>query len=218
VNFGRGKFFGEAKGGVLDSRVGLLVEGKDDAHLVDFLLDDLGADPTDVKLVFCGGTGEMEKSIASIAKSRPYIVRQLKKFGVIRDADVNPTATWESLGDAFVAAGLPAIPNGQIVGYDEGRSAGAFLIPALDQPGAVEELLLQIVDADPIYNSFLGPFDAASEAAGGLDRRAKRLMQIYLATKHPLCKGGGLGLKAGHFDQNHETLHELRNFLAALIA
>ena len=52
MNFQSGKFFRADQGGELDREIGIFVEGKDDAHLIDALLVELGADPLRVRLVF----------------------------------------------------------------------------------------------------------------------------------------------------------------------
>lgn len=217
MNFQKGKFFGEQKGGILDKPYGVLVEGKDDAHLIDYLLENIGADPEFVKIVFCGGKDELASSVRNIVKSRPYITRDLKRFAVIRDCDACPDEASSALNDAFTDAGVPVPLHGQFVAYDGERKVGAFLIPSIDRPGAVEDLLLDIVGNDDTFQSFIPPFESASALAGGLDVRSKRLMQIFLATKSPLCRGGGIALKHGHFDHEHQSLFELKGFLQTLL-
>lgn len=218
MNFQSGTYFRETKGGQLSRPIGVVVEGKDDAHFVDHLLGSLGADPDRVQVVFSGGIDEMERQVPLIVKSRPYVTRQLQRIAIIRDSDVDAAASEAQLRLSITTAGLPDVAHGQIETYDNGRQIGIFLIPTNTQAGAIEDLLLDTVASGEKFQLLNCAYGGVEALEGEFDRRAKRLMQMYLSVCPELCKGGGIGLKFGNFPDDHASLNPIRSFLADLIA
>ena len=218
MNFQSGKFFRADQGGELDREIGIFVEGKDDAHLIDALLVELGANPLRVRLVFSGGVDVIRTDIANLVKSRQYVTRVVRTIIVIRDADEDAKKTLVDAQDAMALSGLPKPSQGEIIEYDGDRKIGVYILPSIEESGAIEELLLKTVVADEVYSIVDTSFSQIDDLRGGLPKAAKRKAQMFLAGADPLCRGAGVAAKAGHFDLTHESMTELRDFLSKVIA
>lgn len=218
MNYQSGEYFTQGQGGELDRPVGIYVEGIDDAHFIDRLLTEVGADQDQVRLVYTGGVNQMDTNLISIKKSRAYTTGTLKKLLIIRDADTDATKTQANITAALHAAGFPDVPHDQLIEYDQQRSVGVFIIPSNERKGAVEELLLDTVEEDAKLQAVRKALEEVEADNEQLNKRGKRLMQMYLAVCDPICKGGGIGLKHGHFPVTHQALAPIKGFLSRAIA
>lgn len=218
MNFSAGHYFRAAKGGEFDRRVGIYVEGVDDAHFIDHILRQIGAQEDQVRLIFTGGINEMDRDLIGMTKSRAYVTRSVDTIAVFRDCDADPTAAVAAANQALRSAGLPGLQHAEVVEYDEGRKIGLFVIPSNDLPGAVEELMLSTVDGEEKFDMLRSTYENVEREFGVLNKRGKRLAQIYLASCEPLVKGAGLGFKNGHFPVEHPNFDPIREFLQRIIA
>lgn len=193
----------------------IFVEGTDDAHFVDVVLQDIGADPTKIGIIIVEGTPQFSNSIAMFKKS-PYY-RNAKGIVVIRDADDNVAVAIEDSNKIFSKEFQLQANHAQITS-SEAFSVGLFVLPGNEELGDLEKLCLATVAGTPleidaeIYINKIKQF-------GILNKIHKRKAQVFLAGKPgDVCRGAGMGFKRGFFDKTHESLVPLKHFLVKFIA
>lgn len=202
----------------MDRKIGIYVEGVDDAHFIDKLLEDMGVDKGSVRLVYSGGINEMDRDLRALVKARTYVTKVVKTIAIFRDCDKDPAKSLADANAALKKASLPVLNHSEIVEYDVDRRLGLFLIPSCEVEGALEDLLLATVTDDERFKILSNSLIEIEQKFGPLTRKSKRLAQLYLASRDPLLKGPGLGLKAGHFPIEHEALEPVKNFIKQLVS
>lgn len=120
-----GKYFSERPAKNYKKAV-LYVEGVDDAHFVDRILDDLSASPDHVQIIFTGGNTKILPALGIIEKSSEYVRGEVSRVAVITDADRNPRSTLSKLFSEIQKLSFPEPENGTLKDYDSGRKKFGF--------------------------------------------------------------------------------------------
>jgi hypothetical protein len=195
----------------------LVVEGPDDAYFFDSILQSLGIDPEGVGIVILGGIGNLKSNLANLKKSRPFVEGRISRVAVVRDADYDRAASLADLEDAIRGNGFPHGALGQFAEFEAGKSIGCYMLPPDDGTGNLESLLLATVEGD-LRVQWSGELFARVEAQfGELDRRHKRLMQLFLACRPEDCRGPGRAFHLGAFPRDSGALAGLKGFLEAFL-
>ena len=126
----------------LSKPVLLLVEGTGDARFFTALLNRLGRD--DVQVWSVGGKDKFRPFIASLP-SLPNFA-SLNSLNVIRDADDNPGAAFQSVRDALRDAGFPGPSSAFGKAENDALSASVAIIPDADSPGSLEDLCWRSIE------------------------------------------------------------------------
>lgn len=196
----------------------LCVEGIDDAHFIDRLLDDAKALPDKVQILVSGGNSQIVPLLNNIHKSSQYLRNEILRIGVITDADRNPSSTLLELFKQIRDLSFPEPVNGAVVNYDnDKRRFGFFLVPALTETGALEELLFQTVHGEDHFGRVEAAFTEITALSGANDFRSKRLMGAYLAQTKGSSAGAGLAFKRDVFPFESPALDPIKNFITQFI-
>lgn len=81
----------------------LVVEGKEDELFFEALVEHLSL--RDFQIYSAGGKERLRNNLIALAKTPGF--SEVVSLGVVRDADENPNAAFQSVRDALKAAGLP---------------------------------------------------------------------------------------------------------------
>jgi hypothetical protein len=126
----------------------LTVEGVDDKHSVLNLMKRHGVDwdAPAAPLPYVHDAGSVEQVLDAIAPG----VRSYDRFGIIVDADLEPTRRWAQIRDRLRAAGLAAPDAADLAGtVIPGRlptqRVGVWLMPDNRDPGILEHFLAKLV-------------------------------------------------------------------------
>lgn len=195
----------------------LVVEGIDDAYFADRILAFEQASADEVGIVILGGIGNLTANLRDLVKSRLYVTREIQDVAVLRDADYDPAASLTDLTTALTANELPFQALGNFVEYDGGRHAGAYMLPSDGTEGNLESVLLEAVADDPRRQWVTELFERVQGVHGVLDRRHKRLMQLYLACLPVDCRGPGRAYHLQALPTNEVVLDPLRGFIRAFL-
>ena len=141
----------------------VLVEGADDYHVIQHLLTVHGVDkqiryrleghPT---AKFVSEEEVVFKDKKGITNVRAYLSQQLRitgemqAIGVIVDADLDISASWQSLRDILIKSGyldVPKVPDpyGLILEQEEKPRAGLWVMPNNALPGMTEDFISLLV-------------------------------------------------------------------------
>jgi hypothetical protein len=148
----------------------LLVEGKDDEHVLKHICGNRGIPPLDRIIPHDGDIGLLE----SISTRLKAIDEEGAVLGVIIDADTSATNRWQSIRDRFIQAGYEDVPvqpdpDGAIFDPPAGSllpRAGVWIMPDNQSPGILENFLTFLI---PQPNAL---FDHANASVNSIpDRR-----------------------------------------------
>ena len=123
----------------------LLVEGFDAARLLQALVGHLKLG--DIQVQNFGGNWELAAFLSAL-RALPNFEAQVTSVGIVRDADANPAAAFQSVRAALRKAGLEALDRPGIPTETNPRTA-VFILPDGETPGMLESLCLAAVEGEP---------------------------------------------------------------------
>lgn len=209
--------FGEKNNNSRNDRERLIfLEGTDDAYFIDHILDGMKADASKVGIVTVGGIGEFRAKIKGFLKTSSYTQGRVKAICIVRDADEDFYRAEAEISKVFLDLLDVEVSHGKVV-LKNGIAYGFFILPGLDQHGDLERLCMHTVSGTGLESKSEDFFSGLENPP--VDQVFKRKSQVYLAGyKGDLCRGAGRGFKYGHFNDSHESLDPLKEFLSLFIS
>ena len=150
-------------------------------------------------------------------------------LGIVRDADDDPGAAFQSVCGALEAAGMPVPPEprqpaGGTITLPDGETQGAlrvvvFIVPGAASPGAIEDLCVASVSDKPEFvcverlRACLEEKDILRATSATL---GKAMAHAYLATQEDPDKHMGNAAQAGYWNLASPVFHDLKQFLHLL--
>ena len=194
----------------------LLVEGRDEENLFDALIGQCFDEP-EIQVIAAGGRDKFPANLTAIhtaALARPT----LRAIGIVRDADENADASFQSVCDQLRNVGYQPPPiHG---GFSDGMpSIGVFIVPDGKAPGAVETLCRRSRAGDDVsrcvdvYMRCLHEREALRSS--NVD---KTFAHAYLAAMGDPVARVGEGALQGVWDFGAPAFSELSGFLCSLAA
>ena len=195
----------------------LAVEGTHEEDVLDALLrepDMAALAPINVRGI--AGKTRLRASLRDLAKD-PDLLRLYDggasiAIGVVRDADGDAASALQSVRSALESAGFPAPhSSGQFVVGDltgphgpviEAVTVGIFIMPGGGRPGALEDLLIEAVQAEGAYECVDGLYTCLESAELPLPpphRMGKARAAAYVATKPNPAMHVGSAAKEGYW-------------------
>ena len=202
----------------------LLVEGKDEENLLRALITAYAPENPSLAGIQIRGAGGKDGFPAEVEAVRIAAIRRseesdepLHAIGILRDADHDAAAAFQSVEGAVRRAGLkPPARHGQF--SDAKPSIGIFVVPDGASPGAIESLCRRSVErtrAARCAEEYL-----ACLAEDGSRRSAawtgKAFAHAYLASRPNPVARVGEGAQAGAWEFSHPEFAALRTFVAEL--
>ena len=116
----------------------LLVEGRDEVNLFRALIRDCLDDDPRIQVIDAGGKDKFSRNLRAI-QTAAMAVPALQSIGVVRDADNDAVAAFDSVCDGIRSVNYePPLNHGE---FSNGMPAvGVFIVPDGTEPGAVETL------------------------------------------------------------------------------
>jgi hypothetical protein len=191
----------------------LVVEGGDDKNFFEASARCLGL--AHVKVLLAGGKQNLRPYIKAISNAPDFRSKAIA-FGVVRDADTDPTAAFQSVRDALLEARLPA-PEAPLQVAEGNPAVSVMILPGAGQPGKIEDLCLASVSADPATPCIEAYFECllASGASQPSDF-SKAKVQAFLASRPKPCPHLGIAAQQGHWPWNAHAFQDTRKFLEDL--
>ncbi len=190
----------------------LLVEGNDPRNFFEVLISHLNRH--DVQIHNFGGVDELPAFLRGFTGATGY--SSVTSLGIVRDAEGDANAAWQSVQSALQGAGMPVPAN---IGQ---RSAEApyvsvLILPGGNQPGMLETRLNQTFADDPV-NSCIDDFFECVERLPGKQIHIpdKARARAYMWTRERPHVSVGVAAQAGYWNFDHEAFVPLRSFLTAL--
>jgi hypothetical protein len=205
--------------GKIPSRL-LLVEGKDDQHVIwnlckhhelpeSFIIDNKE-----------GVTNVLEAFEAEIASPEKECI------GIVIDADTDLSARWDSIMSILTRRGYSAVPssptpNGTIINQEDKPTIGIWLMPNNHLPGELEDFIAYLVPdrgSNSLWNyakHCLDSLPAVAERYPEQDR-SKAHVHTWLAWQQEPGKPLGQAITARYIDADAPNAKQLIEWLRSL--
>lgn len=195
-----------------DTRYLIIGEGKDELHFVSELTRSF-LDSEKFQASEIGGKTLLRYTLPAIMEDPRF--KSLECIAILRDADDDARAAFDSVRNVVVAAGLePPMRHG---GFSAGiPRVGIFILPDGSNPGMIETLCVQSLEGVPgklCIESFL---DCTREQGITVEHRDKAAAYSWLAIQREAGKSVGIAAKSGYWHLEHPVFQPLTAFLRAM--
>lgn len=114
----------------------LLVEGPQDALFFDALLGEMSI-VDEIQIVAARGKGNFPSLLDSISADREVQSGNLKKLGIVHDADNDANEQWKCLCEALKSIGLPVPAQVGRAAHGNGLNLSICIVPPGSSRGSI---------------------------------------------------------------------------------
>jgi len=190
----------------------LVVEGIEDKRFFGALIDHMGLQKIQI-IPFCGKTN-LRNKLRALVKATGF--SQVISLGVVRDADSDPDAAFQSIRDALQAAGLPA-PDSPLKVVGGKPRVAVLILPGEGSPGMLEDFCLKAVAQDPAISCVEQYFECLRGKNLSLpNNMSKAKIQVFLASRPKAGLRLGEAAEAGYWPWDNEVFQEVKDFVRLL--
>ena len=190
----------------------LLAEGKDAASFFDAFLSHCNL--TGFQIQDFGGINELRGFLKAL-KITPGFVEIVTSLAVIRDAETDPTAAFNSVCSSLSAASLP-VPTAPANLVHDSPKVGIYILPDPHSRGMLESLCLRAVSLDPVAPCLDLYFNCLRELGHYPTNMEKARFQAFLASRLRPGLIIGHAAYAGFLNFGSNEYDSLRLFLTTL--
>lgn len=195
----------------------LLVEGKDDLHVISALCMKYAL-PENFDIIDCDGIENLTEQIPQRLKQS-----SIKTIGIIVDADTDIKNRWDSLNSTLEAQGfkLPTeIPSDGLIINQNNVNVGVWIMPNNNLNGMLEDFISFLVPKEdkllPIVKSTLNNIEAENLNSYPLIHKSKAIIHTWLSWQEDPGTPMGLGITKRYLNTDEETCTRLINWIKQL--
>jgi len=188
----------------------LLVEGQDEVNFFKALTKHL--DITNIQIFDLAGNRRLGTGLRTLTVLPNFDT--VTKIGIVRDADDNPKSTFQSIRDTIANSPLVS-PNKPLEPSDGFPSVSVMIMPDAESSGMLEDLCLQAVAEDEMFDCVAQLFDCIEANQNlSLPRNiSKAKMQAFLSTQDRYIGSVGLAAFRHIWSWEHPVFNEVIDFL-----
>ena len=190
----------------------LVVEGRDAEVFFHALLSDMCI--SDVQIQNFGGVSEVGGFLKALRIASGFA--QVVSLGIVRDAETNAAAAFQSVCGALRGANLP-VPDQAMVPVGDRPQVSVLILPDGKTPGMLETICLQSVQDDAVMECIEHYFECVEQRTDSPPKNMpKARVQAFLASR--LRSGLLLGEAAhkGYWPWDSPAFDHVRQFLQGL--
>lgn len=190
----------------------IAVEGKDEVNLLTALRRFMKIDNVEVRDL-CGKYSLSDK-LTSLTKTPGF--SQVVCLGVIRDADDDAQATFQSVCAALKNAGqaVPSVPLQVIKGDRDMPQVAVLIVPYESNQGMLEDLCLRSVADDPAMKCVDTYFECLNNSLNALPpNMSKAKVHAFLSSRSQPDLRLGEAAQAGYWPWTSQAFTEIKKFL-----
>lgn len=192
----------------------LLVEGDEDKVFFEALIKHLHLQ--DIQILPIGGKEKLRRNLRALVKTPGFT--KVTTLGVVRDADTDPNAAFQSVRDTLQAVNLPA-PERPLAPVGHSPRVAVMILPGESAPGMLEDLCLEAVVQDPAMLCVEQFFECLQQEKLSLpDNMSKAKVQVLLASRRKAGLRLGEAAQAGYWPWDAKAFEQMRNFLQQMIS
>lgn len=192
----------------------LVVEGREEELFFGALIKHLGLQ--NIQIIPLGGKGQLRQNLRALVASPGFA--GVTSLGIVRDANTDPGAAFQSVCDALQNAKLPA-PQRPLVPVGSKPRVIVMILPEENAPGMLENLCLKAVAQDPAMFCVEQYFQCLQQRGISLpDNESKAKVQVFLASKPKAGLRLGEAAQAGYWPWNARAFDQVKDFLQRIVS
>lgn len=195
----------------------IIVEGNHERDFFSAWLNHLNL--TEIQVLPIGGKTRLAENLRPLVKQPKF--SQVESIIIVRDADDNPDGAFQSVCSALSGVNLPVPGSPEHYITQNNIKVAAVITPCNGRVGALEEILLETAETDPLYPAAI---EFISSGTRTLDltqarlaplphKQGKAKIHAFLATFEEPDKDPGKAALAGVWNFDHPALNPIREIL-----
>jgi len=187
----------------------LVVEGREDELFIEAFVRHLGLQ--DIQILPIGGKEQLRANLKALILSPGFA--EVIGLGLMRDANTNPQAAFQSICSALHAVNLP-IPKRPLMSTGDSPRVTVMILPEDGMPGMLEDLCLKAVSQDPAMPCVVQYFHCLQQQGLSLPQNfSKAKVQAFLASRPEAGKRLGEAAQAGYWPLDDQAFEQVKIFL-----
>ena len=187
----------------------LIVEGREEELFFGAFIKHLGLH--NIQIIPIGGKEQLRRNLKALARSPGFA--EVLSLGIVRDANADPRAAFQSVRDALQAVNLPA-PDRPLIRTGRKPQVAVMIVPVGDAPGMLEDLCLGSVQSDPASLCVEQYFQCLQQRGLPMPHNMpKARIQVFLASRPEAGKRPGEAAQAGYWPWNDAAFEPVEKFL-----
>lgn len=189
----------------------VVVEGREEEVFFGAIIKHLGLQ--NIQVIELGGKTNFRARLKALS----LVFRErVVSLTVVRDANANPDAAFQSVQDALKAAKLP-VPERPFVPVGERPWVAVMILPEEGAPGMLEDLCLRAVVQDPAMHCVKQYFECLQQEKLTLPANmSKAKVQVFLASRQKAGLRLGEAAEASYWPWDAKAFEQVRDFLRQL--
>lgn len=194
----------------------LVVEGKDQLNFFEALCEHLSLSHQ-MRIMNFGGVSELRRFLSGLRGLSGF--RYVKRIGIIRDAETNPTGAFQNVTASLKNAGLAIPSKPEQLSCGGQPAVGVLILPGPDKPGMLETLLCETFADTPERHCIDTFFECVNRCPdANIQNPDKARARAFLTTKPDSYPSVGVAARKRYWNLNHQVLEPARTFLQSVAA
>jgi hypothetical protein len=187
----------------------LVGEGREEELFFGALIKHLGLQ--NIQVMGIGGKTNLRQNLKALTLSPRFT--EVVSLGIVRDANDNLSAAFQSVHDALQAVNLPA-PGRPLVPTGDSPQVTVMILPEEDAPGMLEDLCLKSVGQDSATPCVAQYFRCLQQEGLSLpDNMSKAKVQVFLASRRKAGLRLGEAAQVGYWPWDEKAFEQAKIFL-----
>ena len=186
----------------------LVVEGREEELFFGELIKHLRLQG--VQIMPLGGKEKLRLELKALVRTSGF--HKVNSLGIVRDADNDPMAAFQSVCDGLQAVGLP-VPKHPLKPVGTSPKVAVVILPEENMHGMLEDLCLKAVTEDKAVRCVERYFECLQELRLACpDNMSKAKVQVFLASRRKALRLGEAA-QAGYWPWGAKAFEQVREFL-----
>jgi hypothetical protein len=190
----------------------LIVEGRDEECFFCALIEHLGKN--DIQVAGIGGKDKLRMNLKGLIKDPGF--SKVGSLGIVRDADTDPTAAFQSVRESLRACMLPS-PKKPLNPAKGVPRVAVMIIPPHKQQGALEDLCLEAIAEDSALICVDQYFACLDQQKIDQPKSlSKAKVRVFLASREDPTLPLGISAQKGYWPLDSKAFSTVKDFLKSL--
>lgn len=172
----------------------------------------------EIQVIPVGGKDQFADRLQGLIKDPDFA--DIVSMGIVRDADHDPKATLQSIGDALKQANLPVPKKVMTKAKNNGfPDVMIMILPSANERGALEDLCLAAVkedNASACVERYLSCLKEESVAGPKQKWLNKARVRVFLSSKEEPTLSLGIAAQRGYWPFDHSVFDDVKKFLKSV--
>ncbi|MFQ5852799.1 MAG: DUF3226 domain-containing protein [Candidatus Binatia bacterium] len=186
----------------------LVVEGREEELFFGAFTEYLALQ--NIQIMGIGGKTNLQPNLKALTLSPRFT--EVISLGLVRDANADPHAAFQSVCGALQSVELPT-PERPLVSAGDSPRVTVMILPEEAAPGMLEDLCLSALVQDPAMTCVEQYFQCLQQQGSILQNPSKAKVQAFLASRREAGKRLGEAAQAGYLPWDHKAFDRVRAFL-----